>query len=80
MEMVYYQDMTLELSAGLLAAQREIHSLRIRFQNTNATVRGYQRMVEGQASDLYAFDTSTHLTRTPGPPPPQSRVQTRSLT
>jgi hypothetical protein len=59
MDMVHHQDMTMELSARLLAAQREIESLRTQLQNSDATIRGYQRMVEGQASDLYAFDIDT---------------------
>ena len=59
MEMVHHQDMTVELSTRLLAAQREIESLRTQLRNSDATIRGYQRMVEGQASDLYASDTDT---------------------
>jgi hypothetical protein len=38
MEMVHHQDVTLELSARLLAAQREIQSLCIQLRNTDATV------------------------------------------
>jgi hypothetical protein len=57
MELVHHQDVTVEWSIHLLAAQREIESLRTQLQNFNATIRGYQRMVEGQASDLYASDT-----------------------
>jgi hypothetical protein len=52
MEMVHHQDMTVELSTHLLAAQREIKTLRI---------QGYMRMVEGQASDLYVSDTDTWI-------------------
>jgi hypothetical protein len=48
-----------ELSTRLLAAQCEIESLRIQLRNSNATNRGYMRMVDGQASDLYASDTDT---------------------
>jgi hypothetical protein len=59
MEMVHHQDVTVELSTRLLAAQREIETLRIQLQNADATIRGYIRMVEGQASDLYASDTDT---------------------
>jgi hypothetical protein len=59
MEMVQHQDVTVELSARLLAAQREIETLRIQLQNADATIRGYMRMVEGQTSDLYASDTDT---------------------
>jgi hypothetical protein len=59
MEMVHHQDVTVELSTHLLAAQREIETLRIQLRNADATIRGYMRMVEGQASDLYASDTDT---------------------
>jgi hypothetical protein len=59
MEMVHHQDLTVELSTRLLAAQREIETLRIQLRNTDATIRGYMRMVEGQANNLYASDTDT---------------------
>jgi hypothetical protein len=61
MEMVHHQDVTLELSTHLLAAQHEIDTLRIQLQNADATIWGYMRMVEGQASDLYASDTDTWI-------------------
>jgi hypothetical protein len=61
MEMVHHQDVTVELSTCLLAAQREIETLRIKLQNTDATIWGYMRMVEGQASDLYASDIDTWI-------------------
>jgi hypothetical protein len=57
MEMV--RDVTVELSTHLLTAQHEIETLRIQLRNADATIRGYMRMVEGQASDLYASDTDT---------------------
>jgi hypothetical protein len=59
MEMVHHQDVTVVLSTRLLVAQREIETLRIQLRNTYATIRGYMRMVEGHASDLYASDTDT---------------------
>jgi hypothetical protein len=59
MEMVHHQDVTVELSTHLLTAQHEIETLRIQLRNTDATIQGYMRMVEGQASDLYASDTDT---------------------
>jgi hypothetical protein len=59
MEMVHHQDVTVELSARLLIAQHEIETLRIQLRNVDATIRGYMRMVEGQASDLYMSDTNT---------------------
>jgi hypothetical protein len=59
MEMVHHQDVTVELSTNLLAAQREIETLRIQLRNADAIIRSYMRMVEGQASDLYTSDTDT---------------------
>jgi hypothetical protein len=61
MEMVHHQDVTVELSTHLLVAQCEIETLCIQLRNAEATIRGYIRMVEGQASDLYASDTDTLL-------------------
>jgi hypothetical protein len=61
MEMVHYLDVTVELSTLLLTAQHEIETLRIQLRNADATIRGYMRMVEGQASDLYASDSNTWL-------------------
>jgi hypothetical protein len=57
--MVHHQDLTVELSTRLLAAQCEIDTLCILLRNVDATIRGYMRMVEGQASDLYTSDTDT---------------------
>jgi hypothetical protein len=48
-----------ELSTHLLAAQCEIKTLRIQLWNADATIRGYMRMVEGQANDLYVSDIDT---------------------
>jgi hypothetical protein len=59
MEMVHQQDVMLELSTRLLATHRKIETLCIQLRNTDATIQGYMRMVEGQASDLYALDTDT---------------------
>jgi hypothetical protein len=59
MEMVHHQDVTVELSIHLLTAQHEIETLRTQLRNVDATIRGYMRMVEGQASDLYASDMDT---------------------
>jgi hypothetical protein len=61
MEMVRHQDVMVELSTRLLAAQCEIETLRIQLRNADATIQGYMRMVEGQASDLYASDTDTWI-------------------
>jgi hypothetical protein len=48
-----------ELSTRLLTAQHQIETLRAQLRNVDATIRGYWRMVEGLASDLYASDTDT---------------------
>jgi hypothetical protein len=53
MEMVHHQDVAVELSTRLLTAQ---------LRNADATIRGYRRMVEGQATDLYALDIDTWTT------------------
>jgi hypothetical protein len=60
--MAHHQDVMMELSTGLLAAQREIESFRIQLQNSDAPIQGYLRMIEGQASDLYASDMDTWST------------------
>jgi hypothetical protein len=59
MEMVHHQDVAVELSTHLLIAQHEIKTFHTQLRKANATIRGYMRMVEGQASDLYASDTDT---------------------
>jgi hypothetical protein len=61
MEMVHHQDVTVKLNTRLLAAQREIETLSIQLRNKDTTIRGYMRMVEGQASDLYASDIDTWI-------------------
>jgi hypothetical protein len=52
MEMVHHQDVAVELSTRLLTAQHEIETLCAQLWNADATIRGYRRMVEGQASDV----------------------------
>jgi hypothetical protein len=37
-EMVHHQDVTVELSTHLIAAQREIETLRIQLRNADATI------------------------------------------
>jgi hypothetical protein len=73
MEMVHHQDVAVELSTRLLTAQHEIETLRTQLRKVDATIRGYMRMVEGQASDLYASDTdnwtATSLVQTSGKEP-----------
>jgi hypothetical protein len=58
-EMVHHQDVAVELSTHLLTAQHEIETLCAQLRNADATIRGSMRMVECQASDLYASDTDT---------------------
>jgi hypothetical protein len=58
-EMVHHQDVVVELSTHPLTAQHEIETLRAQLRNTDATIRGHRRMVDGQASDLYVSDTDT---------------------
>jgi hypothetical protein len=62
MEMVHHQDVTVELNTHLLTAQHEINTLCLQLWNADATIWGYMRMVDGQASDLYASDTDTWTT------------------
>jgi hypothetical protein len=59
METVHHQDVAVELSTHLLTAQHEIETLCAQLRKADATIRGYMRLVEGQASDLYASDTDT---------------------
>jgi hypothetical protein len=59
MEMVHHQDVAVELSTRVLTAQHEIETLHAQQQKADATIRGYMRMVEGQACDLCASDTDT---------------------
>jgi hypothetical protein len=59
MEMVHHKDVAVELSTRLLTTQYEIETLCAQLRNADATIRGYMRMVEGQASGLYASDTDT---------------------
>jgi uncharacterized protein YukE len=49
----------MEMSIRLQVAQREIQSLHNQLRDLDATIRGYQRMVTGEASDLYASDIYT---------------------
>jgi hypothetical protein len=62
MEMVHHQDVAVELSTHLLTAQHEIETLRTQLWKADATIWGYMRMEEGQASDLYTSDTDTWTT------------------
>jgi hypothetical protein len=59
MLMVHHQDVFVEMSTHLQTAQQEIQKLHDQLRDSDATVKAYQRMVAGGASDLYASDTCT---------------------
>jgi hypothetical protein len=61
MEMVHHHNVAVELSTRLLTAQHKIETLRAQLRKADSTIQGYMRMVEGQASDLYASDTDTWI-------------------
>jgi hypothetical protein len=65
--MVHHQDVFVEMSTRLQTARQEILKLCDQLMNLDATVRAYQRMVVGEASDLYASDTCTWLATSSGP-------------
>jgi hypothetical protein len=54
---------TLLRHLGITSAQRyqikEVPRPGCQLRNSDATIRGYQRMVEDQANDLYVSDTDT---------------------
>jgi hypothetical protein len=57
MFMVHHQDVVVEMSTHLQIAQQEIQKLRDQLRDSDVTIRAYQRMVAGEANDLYASDT-----------------------
>jgi hypothetical protein len=67
MLMVHHQDVFVEMSTCLQTAQQEIQKLRDQLRDSDATIRAYQRMVAGEASDLYASDTCTWSITSSGP-------------
>jgi hypothetical protein len=67
MLMVHHQDVFVEMSTCLPTAQEEIQKLHDQLRDSDATVRASQRMVAGEASDLYASDTCTWSTTSSGP-------------
>jgi hypothetical protein len=67
MLMVYHQDVFVEMSTRLQTAQQEIQKLRDQLRDSDATVTAYQRMVAGEASDLYASGTCTWSATSSGP-------------
>jgi hypothetical protein len=67
MLMVHHRDVAVEMSTRLQAAQQEIQKLHDQLRDFDATIRGYQRMVAGEANDLYTSDTYTWSFTTSGP-------------
>jgi hypothetical protein len=65
--MVHHQDVVVEMSTRVQAAQQEIQILRDQLRDCDATSRGYQRMVAGEANDLYTSDTYTWPSTSLGP-------------
>jgi hypothetical protein len=65
--MVHHQNVSVEMSIHLQVAQQEIQSLRDQLKDSDATIRGYQRIVAGEASDLYTSDTCTWSATSLGP-------------
>jgi hypothetical protein len=59
MLMVHHQGVFVEMSTRLQTAQQEIQKLRNQLSDSDVTVRAYQMMVAGEASDLYASDSCT---------------------
>jgi hypothetical protein len=67
MLMVHHQHVSMEMSTCLQTAQQEIQSLHDQLRDSDATIRGYQRMVAGEANDLHASDTCTWSTTSSRP-------------
>jgi hypothetical protein len=67
MLMVHHQDVFMEMSTRLQIAQQEIQKLRDQLRDSDVTIRAYQRMVAGEASDLYTSDTCTWSATSSGP-------------
>jgi hypothetical protein len=57
--MVHHQDVFVEMSTRLQTAQQEIQKLHDLLRGSDAMIRAYQRMVAGEASDLYDSNTCT---------------------
>jgi hypothetical protein len=67
MLMVHHQHVFVEMSTRLQTTQQEIQKLRDQLRDSDATIRAYQRMVAGEASDLYASDTCSWSDTSSGP-------------
>jgi hypothetical protein len=67
MLMVHHHDVFVEMSTHLQTAQQEIQKLYDQLRDSDATIRAYQSMVAGEASDLYASNTCTWSATSSGP-------------
>jgi hypothetical protein len=67
MLMVHHQDVYVEMSTRLQAAHQEIQTPHNQLRDSDATIRGYQRMVASEASDLHTSDTYTWSATSSGP-------------
>jgi hypothetical protein len=67
MLMVHHQDVFVEMSIHLQTAQQVIQKLYDQLRDSDVTITAYQRMVAGEASDLYASDTCTWSAISSGP-------------
>jgi hypothetical protein len=67
MLMVHHQDVFVEMSTHLQTAQQVMQKLCDQLRDSDAMVRAYQRLVAGEASDLYTSDTCTWLATSSGP-------------
>jgi hypothetical protein len=67
MLMVHHQDVFVEMSTHLQAAQQEIQKFRDQLRDSDATIRAYQWMIAGEASDLNASNTCTWSATSSGP-------------
>jgi hypothetical protein len=67
MLMVHHQDVFVKMSTCLQTAQQDIQKLHDQLRDSEVTVRVYQRIVAGEASDLYTSDTYTWLATSLGP-------------
>jgi hypothetical protein len=63
MLMEHHQDVSVEMSIHL----QEIQSLHYQLRDSDVTIRGYQRMVAGEANDLYTSHTYTWLATSSSP-------------
>jgi hypothetical protein len=67
MLMVHHQDVFVEMNTRLQTTQQKIQKLHDQLRDSDVTIRAYQRMVAGEASDLYTSDTCTWSATSSGP-------------